>query len=55
MKIGQGSFGTIFRTFDRDSKQLCATKFEKRDDRPGTISLLQREIKVLLEMKGISG
>lgn len=53
-KLGQGSFGSIFKTSNLESKDVCATKFEKRDHK-SEISLLMREIKVLTdigEMKG---
>lgn len=54
-KLGQGSFGSIFKTINIDNSEVCATKFEKRDHR-NDVSLLMREIKVLTDigvMKGI--
>lgn len=54
-KIGQGSFGSIFKTENMETGDICATKFEKREDNQGGISLLVREIKVLMEIKGSYG
>jgi hypothetical protein len=51
-KIGEGSFGSIFKTENLDTGDFCATKFEKRENTHGNISLLVREIKVLMELKG---
>ncbi|CAD8097773.1 unnamed protein product [Paramecium sonneborni] len=54
-KIGQGSFGSIFKTENIETGEICASKFEKRESSKNNVSLLVREIKILLELKGIVG
>lgn len=52
-KIGSGSFGYLFKTEEIHTGEIVATKLEKRE--PETNGLLVREIKVLMEMKGVEG
>ncbi|CAD8085280.1 unnamed protein product [Paramecium primaurelia] len=54
-KVGQGSFGSIFKTENIETGEICATKFEKRESAKNSMSLLIREIKILLVLKGITG
>ncbi|CAK59297.1 unnamed protein product (macronuclear) [Paramecium tetraurelia] len=55
-KVGQGSFGYIFKTENIETKEVVATKFEKRENKStSTGSMLVREIKVLLELSGVEG
>lgn len=54
-KVGQGSFGSIYKTENIETGEICATKFEKRDNSKSGVSLLVREIKVLLELKDMDG
>ncbi|CAK86492.1 unnamed protein product (macronuclear) [Paramecium tetraurelia] len=54
-KVGQGSFGSIFKTENIETGEICASKFEKRESQKNSMSLLVREIKILLELKGIAG
>lgn len=55
-KIGSGSFGFVYKTHNLKNGELVATKFEVREDKTSKrVSLLYREIKVLIEMKGCEG
>lgn len=49
-KVGQGSFGMIFKTENMETGEIFATKFEKKEDNSSGMSLLVREIKVLIEV-----
>ncbi|CAD8099129.1 unnamed protein product [Paramecium sonneborni] len=50
-KVGQGSFGMIFKTENLETGDIFATKFEKREENQNGMSLLVREIKVLIEVQ----
>lgn len=52
-KLGQGSFGMIFRCIHLDSGESYAMKLEKRSQRHS--SMLVREIKVMIELKKEAG
>lgn len=52
-KIGQGSFGMIFKCINIETQELCAIKLEKRNQRHS--SMLVREIKVMMEVKNEKG
>ena len=54
-KIGSGSFGTLFKTKNMETGDILATKFEKRDENSPVVNLLVREIKVLMDIKGLHG
>ncbi|CAD8126886.1 unnamed protein product [Paramecium sonneborni] len=54
-KVGQGSFGMIYKTENMESGDIFATKFEKRDENSSGMSLLVREIKVLIEVQDFEG
>ncbi|CAD8181495.1 unnamed protein product [Paramecium octaurelia] len=54
-KVGQGSFGSIFKTENIETGEICASKFERRESAKNSVSLLVREIKILLVLKGIPG
>ena len=50
-----GSFGIIYKTENIETGEICATKFEKISKNRNGVSLLVREIKVLMVMKGCYG
>ncbi|KAL4429334.1 hypothetical protein ABPG74_002320 [Tetrahymena malaccensis] len=52
-KIGQGSFGMIFKCINMETQEVFAIKLEKRNQRHS--SMLVREIKVMMEMKNDKG
>lgn len=52
-RIGSGSFGFLFKTEEIHTGEIVATKLEKREQESN--GLLVREIKVLMEMKGVEG
>ncbi|CAD8098517.1 unnamed protein product [Paramecium sonneborni] len=54
-KVGQGSFGMIFKTENLETGDIFATKFEKREENQNGMSLLVREIKVLIEVQEFEG
>ncbi|CAD8181110.1 unnamed protein product [Paramecium octaurelia] len=54
-KVGQGSFGMIFKTENLETGDIFATKFEKRDENSNGVSLLVKEIKVLIEVQEFEG
>ncbi|CAD8211580.1 unnamed protein product [Paramecium pentaurelia] len=55
-KVGQGSFGMIYKTENMETGEIFATKFEKREENSnGAVSLLVREIKVLIEVQDFEG
>lgn len=45
-KIGQGSFGDIYKAFDNEKKQLVAVKLDKR----GPQGMLNKEAQILIEL-----
>lgn len=45
----------IYKTEHIETGEIFATKFEKREDNQSGISLLVREIKVLVEVKTLEG
>lgn len=49
-KIGQGSFGAIYKIQNVETAEIAAAKFEKREETKNTnnVSLLVREIKILM-------
>ncbi|CAD8177239.1 unnamed protein product [Paramecium pentaurelia] len=51
-KIGSGSFGIVYLTFDMDEQEYCATKFENRNLH---MRMMNREILILKQLKGING
>lgn len=52
-KLGQGSFGMIFRCVNLENQENYAIKMEKRNQRHS--SMLVREIKVMIELKNEFG
>ncbi|CAD8165853.1 unnamed protein product [Paramecium octaurelia] len=54
-KVGQGSFGMIYKTENLETGDIFATKFEKREENSNGMSLLVREIKVLIEVQEFEG
>lgn len=45
----------IFKTENMETGEIFATKFEKKEDNSSGMSLLVREIKVLIEVQGLEG
>ena len=56
-KIGQGSFGAIYKIQNVESAEIAAAKFEKREETKSVsnVSLLVREIKILMQLSGLQG
>jgi serine/threonine protein kinase len=52
-KIGQGSFGMIFKCLNLENGEHSAIKLEKRNSKHS--SMLVREIKVMMEVKSENG
>ena len=50
-KIGQGSFGDIYKVWDSKRARWAAMKFEKRDKK-NKYSLLQKEAQIMEEFRG---
>lgn len=48
-KIGQGSFGDIYKVFDKQKNQLGAVKLERKDKK-SPIGMLAKEAKILIEL-----
>lgn len=48
-KIGQGSFGDIYKVFDKEKNQLGAVKLERKDKK-GPEGMLLKEAKILTEL-----
>ncbi|CAD8074060.1 unnamed protein product [Paramecium sonneborni] len=51
-RIGSGSFGIVYLTYDLEEKEYCATKFESRKLQ---MRMMNREILILKQLKGING
>ncbi|EAR96474.1 Serine/Threonine kinase domain protein (macronuclear) [Tetrahymena thermophila SB210] len=50
-KIGQGSFGDIFKVWDSKRARWAAMKFEKKDKK-NRYSLIKKEAQIMIQVKG---